>query len=165
MAKIKNLQKSTRWTLGSPNNSKMIPRCFLDDPRSILATFKKSRFSTKIRQNWGWLLCQIEFRQQNEDTGGKINKIDITPIPYFCWIRAGTDARIRQRSKNRAPVIWVPESLWAPRIPEIPAGGEGFAPLSKISIFDENSPKFGLTSVSNRPQTTKGGHRRQDKQN
>ena len=82
----------------------------------------------KIRQNLGWPLYQIDPRQQKEDTGGKINKIDIGVIPYFCWIRAGADAQIRQRSKNRAPVIWVPESLWAPRIPEFSAGGEGFAP-------------------------------------
>ena len=86
----------------------------------------------KIRQNLGWLLYQIDVRQQNQDAGRKINKIDITFIPYFCWIRAGLDAQTRQKSKNRASVIWVPESLWAPRIPEFSAGGEGFAPHSRM---------------------------------
>ena len=113
----------------------MTLRRLLDDPKSILTIFKKSRFSMKIRQNLGWLLYQIDPRQQKEDTGGKINKIDITFIPYFCWIRAPIYAQIRQRSKNRAPVIWVPESLWAPRIPEFPPGGEGFAPLPGFRIF------------------------------
>ena len=81
----------------------------------------------KNRQNLGWRRHQIDPKQQKEGTGGKINKIDIGFIPYFCWIRAPLDAQIRQRPKNRAPVIWVPEPLWAPRIPEFSAGGEGFA--------------------------------------
>ena len=58
-------------------------------------------------------------------------KLLLSSFRSFCWIRAGLDAQIRQRSKNRAPVIWVPESLWAPRIPEFSAGGEGFAPIQR----------------------------------
>ena len=103
----------------------MIPGHSWIDP----GNFQKLSIFDENRQNLGWLLYQIDPRQQKEDTGRKINKIDITRIPYFCWIRAPPDAQIRQRSKNRAPVIWVPEPLWAPRIPEFSAGGEGFAPL------------------------------------
>ena len=100
-AKIQNHRNQNRHILECSNNFQMTLRWFLDTPGPILATFKKSRFSTKIRQNLGWPLYQIDPRQQKEDTGGKINKIDIAFIPYFCWIRAPPDAQIRRRSKNR----------------------------------------------------------------
>ena len=82
----------------------------------------------KNRQNLGWSLYQIDPRRQKEDTGGKINKIDITPTPYFCWIRARPDAQIRQRSKIRCPVVWGLEALRGRRMRDSGSGGEGFAP-------------------------------------
>ena len=91
----------------------------------------------KNRQKLGWPLYQIDPRRQKEDTGRKINKIDIAPTPYFCWIRAPPDAQIRQRSKNRAPVIWVPEPPWAPRTLGTPAGaGDGGRSPPQFRIQD-----------------------------
>ena len=103
MAKIKDLQKSTRCTLGSPNNSKMTLRCFLDDPRSILATFKKSQFSTKIHPNLARPRHQIDLREQKEDTGSKITKIDITPNAFF----AGFELHLMHRS-DKGPKFGAP---------------------------------------------------------
>ena len=61
----------------------MTPGWSPDDPRSILAIFKKSQFSTKIRPNLAWLLHQIDLREQKEHVGSKITKIGITPNAFF----------------------------------------------------------------------------------
>ena len=72
---------------------------------------------------------QIDLREQKEDTGSKITKIDITFNAFFCWIRAPLDAQIRRRSKIRCPVVWVHESLWAHRMLEVRDGGGGLRPI------------------------------------